>query len=229
MNCEHFEQRLDDYLDGELPPGERSRLETHLQACRNCAGSLARAENLQRRSALLAQRREPAHDLWPAIAARLEPRRTAPAWHQRSGFRSLAAGIALVTVFVGGMLTDRVMRESDHQVTRVVENDAPEQKPRLPDVREARRVLPASHVELIEGNGGIGSSTGLNNRTERDLLRNLLLVNLAIKEIEAAAMEEPSNANLRELLTDLYMQENRIITQAERMRAARQSPTRTGI
>jgi hypothetical protein len=98
---------------------------------------------------------------------------------------------------------------------------------RLADVREARRLLPASHVELIEGNGGLGA--GANRLTEQDLLRNLLLVNRAIREIEAAAMEDPNNSNLRELLSGLYIQENRILAQAERLRVAKQAPTRTGI
>lgn len=220
MNCENFTERLDDYLDGEmLPAGERA-LEAHAAGCAACGRTLAVARNLQRQALALPAEREPSRDLWPGIAGRLEPRNRMGMRRERNWPRALAAGVAVVAVFAGGMLANRVMQDMDSGSTAT-----PRQVERLPSVADARRILPASHVELIEGESAGGIATG----TEQALLRNLLIVNLAIRETETAIAENPANSRLRELLSGLYAQENRILTEAERLRSTRQSTTRTTI
>lgn len=225
MNCQTFEQRLDDFLDGELPPAEMHEVSAHAAACAACAGTLEWSRRLQARATALPRERRPRRDLWPHIAERLDGSHARPGLGRRPWFRAIAAGVALVGVFAGGMLADRVLRESGEAVQPQLAQQSPSDNTRLPGVQEARRVLPASHVELIEGNNGAGLSAS----TEQELLQNLLLVNLAIRQVEAAAAEDPANASLRELLSSLYSQEHRILSQAERLRVAGQAPTRTGI
>jgi anti-sigma factor RsiW len=41
MSCKHFEEWLPAYAEGNLSAEERSRVDTHLQACDSCRGSLA--------------------------------------------------------------------------------------------------------------------------------------------------------------------------------------------
>lgn len=217
MNCNDFTNRLDDYLDGELPAAEARAFESHAAACAACERTLALAKRLQRQAFTLPAEREPARDLWPEITARLEPRNT---YRQRPWLRALAASVAVVALFAGGMLADRVLRESTAPSSQLADREVE----RLPNVAEARRLLPASYVELIEGQGGLHVAGA-----EQDLLRNLLVVNLAIREVEAAVAADPVNADLRDLLSGLYAEEHRILAQAERLRTARQAPTRTAI
>jgi anti-sigma factor (TIGR02949 family) len=37
IRCSEVLARLSDYLDGEVSPDERARIEAHVQACENCA------------------------------------------------------------------------------------------------------------------------------------------------------------------------------------------------
>lgn len=216
MNCEAFNNRLDDWLDGELSAADARALEAHAADCANCATVMRTARRLQREAFTLPPAHEPARDLWPEIAARLEPRAVRA---ERKWLHALAASVAAVAIFAGGMLVSRVLLQDEANVPRLVERGQTE----LPSVAEARRILPASYVELVDAAAPGGSGT------EQALLRNLLVVNLAIRDIEAAIAADPANPDLRELLTGLYAQENRILAQAERMRAARQVPVRTTI
>lgn len=226
MNCEKFVQQLDDYLDGELPAAESGALTAHAAACPACHAILEQSRQLQMRVASLPREYRPRRDLWPAIAQRLEPATARSTLTGQPWLRAVAATVALIAVFAGGMLADRVLRESNEGLQpRMARQETGNAS--LPDAQEARRFLPASHVELIEG--GSGHNAGIGKGTEQELLQNLLLVNLAIRKVEAAASEDPSNANLRELLSSLYAQEHRILSQAERLRVAGQAPTRTGI
>lgn len=221
MNCEAFMRELDDWLDGEAAAGTVRELEAHAAGCAACARRLNSARRLQQAAFALPGSIEPGRDLWPGIAERLAPRgrRTLRPWWQ-----ALAAGFALAVVFAAGMLADRVLHDDDNGVRTVARDEFA-----LPSVGEARRLLPAAHVELIEGGGELTPGAGVRGGTGQELLRNLLVVNLAIREVEAAVADDPGNADLRQLLAGLYEQENRILNQAERLRAARQSTTRTGI
>src|SRR2546428_389250 len=71
---DRWTDRLSEYLDGELDAREARDLEAHLAACAACAGTLAALREVAARAAAVGPR-EPARDLWPGIAARLEPRR----------------------------------------------------------------------------------------------------------------------------------------------------------
>jgi anti-sigma factor RsiW len=67
---DRWTDRLSEYLDGELPVGERVALESHLQTCGECAGILDDLRRVVRRAQTLDQR-PPRHDLWPGIASRI--------------------------------------------------------------------------------------------------------------------------------------------------------------
>lgn len=216
MNCETIDANLDDWLDGLLDEARAQAFEAHLGECAACAARAERARTLLAAAHRLPPEIPPSRDLWPGIAARLEapaaPRRRQPAW-----FRALAASVAAAGIFMAGMLANQVLENRPAQDALVTERPAP----RLPDVEQARNLLPASYVELVEGGGQSAESN--------DLLRNLLVVNLAIRDVERALAEDPDNARLGELLTALYSQEARILSRAERMRSGRQVQTRNDI
>ena len=67
---DHWTDRLSEYLDGELPEGERIALEAHLQTCRECTALVSDLRRVVRRARMLKDR-APATDLWPAIASRI--------------------------------------------------------------------------------------------------------------------------------------------------------------
>lgn len=107
-----FADRLSDYLDDELTPGERAAVEAHLQSCRECAQTLQELRGVVARAATLTAR-PPAQDLWPGI----EPHVIAPSrdtvvtpFRMRAARRIsftlpqlAAAGIALMVMSGGGV------------------------------------------------------------------------------------------------------------------------------
>ncbi|HKJ92254.1 MAG TPA: zf-HC2 domain-containing protein [Longimicrobiales bacterium] len=70
---DRWTDRLSEYVDGELAPEERAALERHLAGCGECTATLAELRAVLARAAAL-EDRAPDVDLWPGIAARLEPR-----------------------------------------------------------------------------------------------------------------------------------------------------------
>src|SRR5260221_544190 len=103
--------RLSDYLEGDLRGRERAALEAHLASCAECAETLAGLRAVVARARTLPER-APATNLWPGIAARLEPRRSAPGLPARrfGGWRvsftvpQLAAAALALTLLSSGTM-----------------------------------------------------------------------------------------------------------------------------
>jgi hypothetical protein len=70
---EHATERLSAYLDGDLDARDREEVERHLAVCGDCAAVLEDFGRVARAARGL-EDREPATDLWPGIAERLEGR-----------------------------------------------------------------------------------------------------------------------------------------------------------
>jgi hypothetical protein len=103
--CDPWFERLSAYLDGELSGFRRRNLEQHLSGCPHCSAALADLRQVVTRAKAWNEPSEPSTDLWPGIAARLEPRR--PAWWRlpmAARFRwplpRIAAAIILVALAV---------------------------------------------------------------------------------------------------------------------------------
>lgn len=47
MRCDHLDNRLDDYVDGELPAAEREAVDTHVADCATCRRLVARERALR--------------------------------------------------------------------------------------------------------------------------------------------------------------------------------------
>ncbi len=76
MNCVGDEERINRYLDDELPPAERAQFEAHLADCPACQRALARQRALFVLLGSLAEEPAPA-DLYDAVLAGLPHRRAA--------------------------------------------------------------------------------------------------------------------------------------------------------
>jgi hypothetical protein len=80
MSCDKMENRLHDYVDGLLPKTEQGEFERHLDACPDCRQEAQFLRSLRRQAAILPKSIAPPRDLWPEIAARIEPKRSW--WHE---------------------------------------------------------------------------------------------------------------------------------------------------
>src|SRR5215467_4185528 len=75
MDVNHGEwtDKLSDYLDDELPAGERAAVEAHLAGCAECARVLADLKRVVARAQAL-DPRPPQNDVWAAVASQIEQR-----------------------------------------------------------------------------------------------------------------------------------------------------------
>src|SRR4051812_41789941 len=106
--CSFIDSLLTPYVDGELPPGDRAAVESHVDACPPCRGRLLAERTVrmvlaERRTAMCAAR---ASDALRTRCSAIATGRTGPArltaaagWRARLAPLSLAAALVLV---VGG-------------------------------------------------------------------------------------------------------------------------------
>lgn len=71
MNCEHVDQALPAYLEGDLGAAERRAVDAHLRECLRCAALMRDIEGIRAGAARLPEL-APSRDLWDGIAARIE-------------------------------------------------------------------------------------------------------------------------------------------------------------
>jgi anti-sigma factor RsiW len=67
---EEWTDKLSEYLDDELPPGERAAVDAHLAQCAECARTLEELRRVVETARALTPRR-PARDLWSGVAERM--------------------------------------------------------------------------------------------------------------------------------------------------------------
>lgn len=67
-----FTDRLSDYLDDEVGAAERASIEAHLAGCADCRATLDSLRAVMARAARL-EDSAPEVDLWPGVAARIQP------------------------------------------------------------------------------------------------------------------------------------------------------------
>lgn len=77
MNCEQAREQLEAHADGSLEPGVAAEVDRHLAGCVPCATRLAHLRAILKQAMHLPRSIEPARNLWPDIAGRLEARTTA--------------------------------------------------------------------------------------------------------------------------------------------------------
>jgi hypothetical protein len=70
LDCAAFEHHLGDYLEGDLPPAQRTAAEAHRAGCAACARLVAELDGLRDAAAALPML-HPSRDLWEGVAARI--------------------------------------------------------------------------------------------------------------------------------------------------------------
>lgn len=116
MGCDQWTEKLDGYLDGELPAGEARALAEHLRGCATCAADGLRRVQQKRAVQAAGQRFAPS----PAFRARLQksmaPRR--PLLGSRIWFAVLATAAA---VLIAGALFLTLRRSQQQLIGELVD------------------------------------------------------------------------------------------------------------
>ncbi len=108
-NCDQVDERVEAWLDGELPAEEAARLERHADGCPRCADAMAWARTVRDELRSLPTYPAPPRVARPALAA---ARATASDNRRRLGrLRALAAAAVLVVLLATALLVSGLGRE----------------------------------------------------------------------------------------------------------------------
>ena len=223
---DQWTDRLSEYLDDELPEGERITLEAHLQGCRECSEVLADLLAVVRRARLL-ENKPPELDLWPGIAQRIGSTATTPTVDLASRRVSrrwsfslpqlAAAGIALMAVsggsvwFLSGASGARQQPVS-HPVAL-----APSSNPPAINAVAVRRgtatqsyAVAVADLEQVLANG----RGQLDSTTIRVIEQNLAAIDKAIAQAQQALNADPANLYLNTHLAETMRRKLDLLRQA---------------
>ena len=212
MNCREVQVLLDDLLDGDLPEGQRRKVEDHLKGCAGCRTSEARLRALLARVGALPRSLAPARDPWPGIVSRITAGEVIEhdfagrgrRWYPLAAAAAAAAVLILAVSLVTAVLVGR------ERASRVAVN------PERPDA--AVGVTPAS-LELAQVQVTYAAARqqllaalkarkgSLSPQTLAVVEENLKIIDKAVGEMQAALARDPGNRELPMLLVTAYRQE----------------------
>jgi len=209
--------RLSEYLDGELTPGEHAALEAHLARCHDCSDALDDLRQVVARAAALTPR-PPAHDLWPGIAPRLEARRAALPFMnpvaRRVSFtlpQLVAAGLALMVMSGGGVwVLNHGGRRTEMPPVAAAAPDPDAVPATVADPRYDEAIADLQQT-LQDGRGQLDA------RTIAILETNLDAIDKAIDQSRRALAADPANLYLHNHLADARQRKLQLLRRAAAM------------
>jgi anti-sigma factor RsiW len=206
-DCGRTLDALDDYADGALGEAAFQEVELHLAGCADCAAEHRMLRELLDRATALPRAIAPPRDLWPGIAERLAPRRTA-ASRWTMGLAAAAALAVAVTI-----------------LSRP-QPDAPAATPAATPVASTSQGLPPA-LEQAEAEyarataqlmAAIDARRGaLPPRTVAALEENLKTIDAALADVRTALRSDPSNPHLNLLLASTHQRKVEVLRQVVRL------------
>jgi hypothetical protein len=218
MTCEELELRLDDWVDGTLPPAEARRVETHLAACGACRESERRLRQVLAHAAALPRSVTPPRDLWPGIARRIEGR---AGWRGLLGWGpSLALAAATVALAVAGVLWQAQPPAAVHTVEMpgpgpafaAVSTGAAVPDPVLAQAeRDYESAANALLAALQQRQASL--ATGELERVRG----NLQVIDRALAEVRQALASDPENPELNRMLVATHRKKVDVLRRVVRL------------
>jgi len=225
--CAQVETWLDDLLDGQLSDERQGEASRHLAGCEACRDALGGLEGMRAEVASLPRSIDPAHDLWPEIASRLEPRQSGTRDGERSwmgrqfpstlpqswrlGWWQAAAALFFMTL--GAVMSQVILPgwtgsvdgpESSSITANRDTGGAVGAELEWMDPRSEFVLAEAGYLRAKESLWSVVYNSHAASPEVREVVeRNLLVISEAIRELRAALQNDPGNQRL----------ENRLLTQ----------------
>jgi anti-sigma factor RsiW len=187
MSCREIEDRLDDYVDGELPEGEFQEMELHLASCAACRNAERQLRRLLAEARALPRERTPSRDLWPGITERLETRRFGGNW-------TFLAAAAILVLALAGVFLFREGRPPAPGVAAVPVS-VPAESPALAAAEEDYSRASAALLAALQDR-----RSSLSTETMTSVEKNLEIIDQALAEVRDALRRDPDNPELTRML-----------------------------
>jgi hypothetical protein len=219
--CEAFSASIGELTDGTLAPGERPRVEAHLDQCAACRGLLADLEAIRRDAQQLPRAKLPPA-LWRRVAEGLRLHGVTDSGHGGAGLQTgssgiktgrsrrawLAAAAAVVVLIIGGALATQMMRRGGAPANPPAPSpaaNAPGNAGAAGLVESVEADLKAAEEHYERAIAGLEKIASADERTldpqvAATLKKNLEIIDSAIAESRVALRSEPQSAPARESL-----------------------------
>jgi hypothetical protein len=221
MTCSEAELRLDDFVDGELGEREFQELELHLAGCDACRRQERELRALLEQASALPRELSPSRDLWPEVAARLDPRATLRFPLRRaapSGWlpATLAAAAVLAVAFAWLARTDRVADDRRQAVAAPSgiarpAGHSPEPGAMFEAEREYAEATTALLAALEQRRALLAPET------LRAVERDLQVIDEALAEIRKALAQDPASGPLNHLLASTHQKKVKALQRVEKL------------
>lgn len=222
MTCADVRDRLDDYVDGELPSAELHEVELHIGACPACSGEERAIRAILAHAAALPKTTSPSRDLWPEIAAELEADKGGRVLPFPSrpvvlgGLLAAAAAlfVALVTSPSGPSPDPAPTGASGGSPAPTFAAASPgsELQGAEADYERATRALLATLEEHRDE---------LEPETLKNVEQNLAVIDEALREVRAALDAEPGNPELTRMLAATHRKKVDVLRQVVKLSTSR--------
>ena len=187
MSCREIEDRLDDYVDGELPEGEFQEMELHLASCAACRNAERQLRRLLAEARALPRESAPSRDLWPGIAERLGSRRLGGGWTYLAAAAALVLGLVGVFVLRSG--------PTPASAPTLVPVAVPAESPALAAAEEDYARASAALLAALQDR-----RSSLSTETMASVEKNLEIIDQALAEVRDALRRDPDNPELTRML-----------------------------
>jgi len=224
MTCEELDVRLDDWVDGLLPPREAAEASAHLAGCAACREAERRLRLVLAHAAALPRSVTPPRDLWPGIERRIA-RPVRWGWLSRWTSPLVLAAAAVAVLAVAAVVWQG--RQPAGVQTVVIPAASPTLQPVSagggsldPELEAAVRDYQTAANALF---------AALQQRQQRraiapsDLARvqaNLLVIDKAIAEVRAALVKDPANPELNRMLVATHRKKLDVLRRVVRLSTA---------
>lgn len=219
MTCDVVRDRLNDYVDGDLPTALVHEVELHLSACAACREEERALRSLLAQAAALPKAVRPEHDLWPGIALEIGKPRRLLAFPARpmiwGGLAAAAALLIAVVVSRGpGKASAPGGAPSPGSAAPSLVSASPEADLREAEGEYARAI--EALVAALEANRG-----RLAPETLRSVEQNLAVIDEAVREVRAALDKEPGNPELTRMLASTQRKKVDVLQRVVRLSTSR--------
>ncbi len=222
MTCHELDERLDAWVDGELPAEAAVQVEAHLASCPLCQERERRLRQLLAHAAALPRSVAPPRDLWPGIARRVERERS---WRWASGGWSPAVLAAAATVLIG--LAAVFWSGQPPARVRTVEIPTPTPEARLaagtaavsdPVLAAAERDYEAAANALLEALHQ--HRAHLQPEDLAAVRANLDVIDRALAEVRQALVRSPESRELSRMLVSTHRKKVEVLSRVVKLSTA---------
>ena len=217
MTCQELDERLDEWVDGELDARAAAEVEAHLAGCALCQARERRLRQLLAHAASLPRSIAPPRDLWPDLARRIGRERT---WAWAAGRPRPWMLAVAATVLVGLVAVLWIGRAPSAVRTVEIPAATPEARRAAlsvsdPVLAAAERDYEAAANALLEAlqkrQGEIRPETLVAVRA------NLEVIDRALAEVREALVKNPTNPELNRMLVATHRKKVDVLRRVVRL------------